>query len=145
MKYQSGLKVIRLTKCSLSRQLPWRRSSQNHQIYIYRHGLRHTGLEIVLAADNEIEHAVALKQTGSNNYIAGRLEDCQISAQITTEIPVVSNVAHRPLESILRRQRGRHSEPHTTFLNWCYYCFGRSWAKLHHSKSENKAGPRAGA
>ena len=145
MKYQSGLKVIRLTRCSLSRQLPRRISSQNHQIHIYRHGLRHTGLEIVLAADNEIERAVALKQTGSNNYITGHFEDCQIGAPITTEIPVVGNVAYRPLESILRCQRGRYSEPHTTFLNWCYYCSRRSWAKLHRSKSENKAGPRVGA
>ena len=54
-------------------------------------------LEIVLAADNEIERAVALKQTESNNYIAGRLEDCQIGASITTEIPVVGNVVYRTL------------------------------------------------
>ena len=53
-------------------------------------------LEIVLAAD-EIERVVALKQTGNNNHIAGRLEDSQIGASITTEIPVVGNVAYRPL------------------------------------------------
>ena len=55
-------------------------------------------LEIVLAAaGNEIERAVALKQTGSNNCIAERLEDCQIGASVTKEIPVVGKVAYRPL------------------------------------------------
>ena len=87
--------------CSLSRQLPRRRPSQNHWIDIYMGtGYVTQVLEIVLAAaGNEIERAVALKQTGSNNCIAERLEDCQIGASLTKEIPVVGNVAYRPLNS----------------------------------------------
>jgi hypothetical protein len=54
---------------------------------------------VLAAAGNEIERAVALKQTGSNNCIAERLEDCQIGASVTKEIPVVGNVAYRPLNS----------------------------------------------